>query len=187
MMKQVLQLGRHIWGDQSYLRFGSSPSGATAPQQYITDEVSTRNRRMYTGVVESRGEDARDNIGTQTGGNRSCSRVDRFGRTSRTCSFGSSPSAAASPNNVIAHEKSTDIHWCERNSVAEFFTDDLKKNRRGRRRGVCVAVRPRGPDGFAREGAYAGADSGEHATGTENPAVDDGLAVMGRVSERGGT
>ena len=83
----------------------------------------TRDRRgidgcTLAGVVESRGEDARDNIGTQTVWSVSCSRVDIFEGTSRICSFGSSPSAATSPNNAIAHEKSTDVHWSEKNSAA---------------------------------------------------------------------
>ena len=66
-----------------------------------------------------------------------------LGGTRRTCASEAHHQRQSSPNNAIAHEESPDVHWCGRNSVLEFFTDD-KKSRRGRRRGVCVAVWPRG-------------------------------------------
>ena len=67
------------------------------------------------------------------------------------------------PNNMKAHVESMGARRRERSSAAKFYADE-----RGRRRGECVDVRPRGNDEFAEEGGAIGADSEGHAIGAVN-------------------
>ena len=73
---------------------------------------------------------------------------------------------------TITYEESKTPHRCGGRSVALFLAGD--RGRRGKRRGGCVGVRRRGPDGYAGDAGY---------TGTEKLAAGDGIAEMRQMAE----
>ena len=73
---------------------------------------------------------------------------------------------------TITYEESKTPHRCGGRRIALFLAGD--RGRRGKRRGGCVGVRRRGPDGYAGDAGY---------TGTEKSAAGDGIAEMGQMAE----